>query len=301
MPFWKEPQSGTPEALGNGAGFSTKEQRAETTNGVEMEREPKPVPAYLLILCSILFCSGYFVLRFPNVPGADIVSYVFNAIIALPAFLGLRRQLGSARTAVALIAVSVFAYLIEGYGTVSGVPYGNFHYGDALGPRVFGVVPYLLPLSYVPLVIGAVGMFAGPKGWLRTVLPATLFLVLVDGVLDPGAAVLGFWTWPDGGFYYGVPLSNYGGWLLSGLIAVALLTWIGGSALQSSSVRPELLDSLIASLAFWCGVTVFAGLVVPAVLAAVLLLFVVRRRIHLVSFRNTEQSSPAAGWSHRTQ
>ncbi len=240
-----------------------------------------PVPVYLLILCGVLFCSGYFVLRFPDVPGAAAASYVFNLIIALPAMIGLYRQVGGARAAAAIVGVSVFAYLIEGFGTLTGVPYGEFHYGDALGPKVFGIVPYLLPLSYVPLVIGSVAMFTAVRGALARVALATLFLVLVDGVLDPGAAVLGFWIWPDGGVYYGVPLSNYGGWLVSGAVAVVLLLMFAGKPLLDRPLRPELLDSLIASLTFWCGVLAFSGLVFPAVLAAVLIAAAVRRRVRL--------------------
>src|SRR3712207_8856509 len=30
------------------------------------------------------------------------------------------------------------------------------YYGDSLGPKALGLVPYLLPISYIPLVIGAV-------------------------------------------------------------------------------------------------------------------------------------------------
>ncbi len=248
------------------------------------------LPKYLVVLCVILFCSGYFVLRFPDVPGTSVASYGFNFLIALPSLIGLSWQLGYKRAIIGIVSVALFAYLIEGFGTVTGVPYGNFEYGTALGPKVFGIVPYLLPLSYVPLVIGSVGMFAASSRRLRGILWATLFLVVIDGVLDPGAATLGFWTWPGGGIYYGIPLTNYGGWLISGLVSITLLTLIGGKALTNRSCRPELLDSLIASLAFWLGVSVFSGLVVPAVLAVLLIVVTVRRRIQLK--KNTGPTLP---------
>lgn len=245
------------------------------------KKPSRGLPRYLLVLCVILFCSGYFVLQFPDVPGTSVASYGFNLIIALPSIIGLSWQLGYKRALIGIVVISLFAYLIEGFGTVTGVPYGDFDYGNALGPKIFGIVPYLLPLSYVPLVIGSVGMFAIDRSRLRGIFSATLFLVLLDGVLDPGAATLGFWMWPDGGIYYGIPLSNYGGWLISGLVSVILLTLIGGRTLVTRHCRPELLDSMIASLAFWFGVTVFSGLVLPAVLAAVLLVVAVRRRMQL--------------------
>ncbi|MBG6216332.1 putative membrane protein [Arthrobacter sp. CAN_A6] len=242
----------------------------------------RPVPRILIAACVFLFLSGFFVVEFPDVPGASVGSYVFNVLIALPAFVALRQQLGAAPAVLALVAVSLFGYLIEGFGVATGLPYGEFYYGDPLGPKAFDLVPFLLPLSYVPLVIGTVAVFAGPGSTLRRIIASALLLVAVDGVLDPGAVSLGFWVWPDGGPYYGVPLSNYGGWLISGLLASAILTAVGGARFGTSPIRPGLLDSLILSLSLWLGVTVFSGLVFPAVLAAALLVFLVGRRAQLV-------------------
>jgi putative membrane protein len=242
---------------------------------------PRSFPRLLIASCAFLFVSGYFVVRFPDVEGASYASYGFNLLIALPAFVALVRQFGAARGAAALVAVSVFGYLIEGFGVATGVPYGDFHYGDPLGPTILGLVPYLLPLSYVPLVIGAVAAVSGTGTALRRIVLGGLLLVVIDGVLDPGAVALGFWIWEGGGPYYGVPLSNYGGWLLSGLIASALVTWIGGRRLTDRALRPGLLDSLLVSMFLWLGVCIFSELVFPAVLAAGLIVLLVRRRLQL--------------------
>ncbi|MFJ6001486.1 carotenoid biosynthesis protein [Arthrobacter sp. NPDC092385] len=243
-------------------------------------------PRLLVASCVFLFISGYFVVRFPDVEGASYASYGFNLLIALPAFIALVRQFGAARGAAALVAVSVFGYLIEGFGVATGVPYGEFYYGEPLGPTILGLVPYLLPLSYVPLVIGAVAVVSGTGTALRRIVLGGLLLVVIDGVLDPGAVALGFWIWPGGGPYYGVPLSNYGGWLISGLIASALVTWIGGRRLTHEALRPGLLDSLLVSMFLWLGVCVFSGLVFPAVLAAALIVLLVRRRLQLTRAAN---------------
>ncbi|WP_394248045.1 carotenoid biosynthesis protein [Arthrobacter pityocampae] len=250
-------------------------------------------PRLLIASCAFLFVSGYFVVRFPDVEGASYASYGFNLLIALPAFIALVRQFGAARGAAALAAVSVFGYLIEGFGVATGMPYGEFYYGDPLGPTILGLVPYLLPLSYVPLVIGAVAVVSGGGSALRRILLGGLLLVVIDGVLDPGAVSLGFWIWPGGGPYYGVPLSNYGGWLISGLVASALVTWIGGRRLTDVPLRPGLLDSLLVSMFLWLGVCVFSGLVFPAVLAVALIVLVARRRLQLT--RAAASDVPATG------
>lgn len=254
-------------------------------------------PRLLVVACAFLFVSGYFVVRFPDVEGAEYASYGFNLLIALPAFVALVHQFGAARGAATLVAVSVFGYLIEGFGVATGVPYGEFYYGSAMGPTILGLVPYLLPLSYVPLVIGAVAMVSGAGSPLRRILLGGLLLVVIDGVLDPGAVALGFWIWPGGGPYYGVPLSNYGGWLISGLIASALVTLIGGRRLADQPLRPGLLDSLLVSMFLWLGVCIFSGLAFPAVLAAVLIAGIVRRRLQLTRSIAAPQASGAPAHS----
>src|SRR5215210_1828797 len=173
------------------------------------------VPRLLLAACALFFCAAYFTTRFPDVPGADIGSFISTFLIALPSFFALWRFLGRKDALVSLLALSAFGYAIETTGVATGFPYGPFYYGDSLGPKVAGLVPYLLPLSWAPLVLGAVAATA-PEGKavprrrrVLWILSAAILLTLVDGVLDPGAASLGFWVWPEGGSYYGVPVSNY--------------------------------------------------------------------------------------------
>jgi len=214
---------------------------------------------------------AYFAARFTDFPGAWAGSYVSTALIALPSFAALWRYAGPRRAAVSLVALGLFGFAIETIGTVTGFPYGPFFYGDSLGPKLAGHVPYILPVSYLPLVIGAVAACVParlPASAARTVLwvaASALLLTLLDGVLDPGAAALGFWVWPDGGAYYGVPLTNYAGWVLSGLLACGLLVALGG---WRGPPPGGLLDSALLALAFWCGVAVFEALWFPALLGA---------------------------------
>jgi putative membrane protein len=162
-----------------------------------------------------------------------------------------------------------------------------------MGQKALGLVPYLLPISYAPLVIGAVAAAwkdsLGLNHRLLLILRSSLLLAMMDGVLDPGAASLGFWVWPEGGAYYGVPLSNYAGWLLSGALAAALLLSVGR---WRTAPPPGLLDSAVLALAFWTGVGAFSGLIVPALLGAALLAYLLHRRVLL---RAHSKAAPGAG------
>lgn len=247
-------------------------------------------PRPLILASALFFGIAFFAIRFPETPGAG--SYVSTFLIALPSFVALFGYLGPRRAALSLLALSAFGYAIEAIGVVTGLPYGSFYYGDALGGRLLGLVPYLLPISYTPLVIGAVA-----ASWNDSlvnhrvffIFRAALLLVLMDGVLDPGATFLGFWIWPEGGAYYGVPLSNYAGWLLSGALAAALLLAVGR---WRTAPLPGLLDGAILALAFWTGVAVFSALIVPALLGAALFAHLLHRRSRL---RLVAKAAPGAG------
>lgn len=233
-------------------------------------------PKALVLASAFFFVAAYFASRFPDVPGASAGSYISTIAIAAPSFVALIFYFGVGRGVRAIFLLGVFGYAIEAFGVVTGLPYGEFFYGDSLGGKLFGVVPYLLPVSYVPLVIGAVAASWRPDGSrLFFVLRSALLLTLIDGVLDPGAVALGFWVWPDGGIYYGVPASNYFGWILTSILVAALLVRLGG---WRSVPHPGLVDSAVVGLSFWVGVSVFAGMVFPAVLGAALLVYLLHRR-----------------------
>jgi putative membrane protein len=239
----------------------------------------RATPRPLILVSSLFFAAAYFATRFPDAPGAEAGSYVSALIMALPSFVALFGYLGARRAALSLLALAAFGYVVEAVGVVTGFPYGSFHYGDALGGRILGLVPYLLPISYAPLVIGAVAASWRSEIQNRAlwILRSALLLTLIDGVLDPGAAALGFWVWPEGGAYYGVPPSNYAGWLLSSTLAAALLLAAGK---WRTAPPPGLLDSTIIALAFWIGVSLFSGLAFPALLGSALFAFLLHRRAH---------------------
>ncbi len=232
--------------------------------------------------CVVFAVAGFFAVRFPDTPGTTAGSLVSTAAIALPALLAFVRRFGARRAIPTLVALSLLGFAVELIGVASGFPYGEFAYSEKLGPRIGGLVPWILPLSWAPLVLAAVAATEpGPRPTsARRMITwwwaAALLLVAFDGVLDPGAAQLGLWVWPTGGPYYGVPLSNYAGWLLSSLAATALVVRLAPWTLTKRCAA--IMDSALISLAFWSAVATVAGLVVPAVLGVALFALLIWRR-----------------------
>jgi putative membrane protein len=178
------------------------------------------------------------------------------------------------RATVALGALVAYSYGIEFVGVHTGVPYGEFFYGVDLGPTAWGV-PLGLPIFFIPLVMNAYllvvlllgGQAASRPFRLTTVIAAVLAM---DLVLDPGAVALGFWAYPGGGAYYGVPLSNYAGWVLSATVAVvALDVAFDRRELLDRLGRTEfMLDDLVSFVILWGAINAWFGNWVPVAVAA---------------------------------
>ncbi len=181
------------------------------------------------------------------------------------------------RRAVAGVSgLALYAYAIEYTGVKTGWPYGEFHYGVDLGPTVEGI-PLGLPIFFLPLVMNSYLLcllLLGERAENALVRPLTVVLAVLamDVVLDPGAVALGFWVYPgvspDGGFY-GVPLTNYAGWVLSATVAVVTLDWaFDRHALLARLSRCEfMLDDLVSFVILWGSVNLVFGNYVPAAVA----------------------------------
>lgn len=186
------------------------------------------------------------------------------------------------RRAVGWIVVLVaYTYAIELFGVATGWPYGAFEYTVSLGPMLGGV-PLALPVFFIPLVVNAyllclllLGSRAS-NGWLRlaTVIAA---VVAMDVVLDPGAVALGFWSF-GGGAFFGVPLSNYAGWVLSATVAVVTLDRAFAGTTLGDRLRDceFMLDDMVSFVILWGGINLWYGNLLPAAVAVAFGLGLVR-------------------------
>lgn len=198
------------------------------------------------------------------------------AVMRLPLIAGLL-PLTDRKAAVAVLALVAYAFAIEFVGVATGWPYGHFEYLIDLGPMLAGSVPLGLPVFFLPLVVNSyllVLLLFGRHTRRAVVrLPAVAAAVVwMDVVLDPGAVALGFWAYDAAGAYYGVPLSNYLGWVLSATVSVAVLDWgFDRAALRDRLTQcPFFLDDLVSFVLLWGAVNLAFGQLVPALAAGLL-------------------------------
>jgi uncharacterized membrane protein len=105
--------------------------------------------------------------------------------------------------------VLLTGFLVEVVGIHTGLLFGHYRYGQALGPKLWEV-PLLIAGNWLLLVYatGSLVQALPAPGWARALAAAAL-MVGLDLLIEPVAAVLDFWTWEG----YRIPASNYWGWL----------------------------------------------------------------------------------------
>jgi putative membrane protein len=154
-------------------------------------------------------------------------------------------QLGLKRITAFTILAYFIAFISEYTSTRIGIPYGFYHYtGETHGKELFiSNVPFMDSLSYsflgyfsyslALLIVSPVTRkgwkfeLSHPPWYSKKVLFLTAILfVLQDVLIDPVSLRGSKWFlgqiyyYPEKGIYFGVPLSNFLGWLLVGLAII---------------------------------------------------------------------------------
>ncbi len=131
--------------------------------------------------------------------------------------------------ALALFVIcTAITFVMENLGVATGFPFGHYH---------FEVAPGLPHVGAIPLVVGPLWFGMGYFSWMvagilllrgadaRTLdrldviaLPVIAAFVMTqwDLILEPPSTTVSkAWIWHDGGAFFGVPASNFLGWLLT--------------------------------------------------------------------------------------
>jgi putative membrane protein len=142
-------------------------------------------------------------------------------------------DLGWRRTLLFAAWVWPLAWLAEFSSTRIGVPFGLYHYtGATRGQELFVAnVPFMDSLSFTFLAYAAFCLARAALAGRRVPAPllaliAGVLMMLLDLVIDPMAVRGDRWFlgrifyYPHGGVYFGVPLSNFVGWMVVGAMGV---------------------------------------------------------------------------------
>ncbi len=173
--------------------------------------------------------------------------YVF-VFFAVYLFVAVTRM-GWHRTMVFSVIAYAVAFTAEFSSTRNGIPFGLYHYIDATRDRELWIsnVPFWDSLSFTflcylgwrlgvllhaPMLVGrddvrVIDSREIATSW-RACLTGALLMTWLDVVIDPLTVHGDRWFlgrmyyYPDGGIYFGVPLSNFVGWFVVGVTTTRL-------------------------------------------------------------------------------
>lgn len=137
--------------------------------------------------------------------------------------------------ALVLVAVPLLGGLaLEIVGVETGAPFGRYHYNEEMGWKILGLVPAVVPIAwfvltyntyvFADILFGAAFQRRAISGATRGIVVLQTLGVSILGAMAMTAWDLGMedqmvdrngWHWPDGGWYFGVPLHNFIGWLFA--------------------------------------------------------------------------------------
>jgi putative membrane protein len=189
---------------------------------------------------------------------------------ALAVAIILARAWGIGRALAVFGVVVALGWAVEALGHTTGFPFGSYDYTPLLQPQLAGV-PLLIPLAWMMMMPPAWAVahvitrrIAGRRRLVAFVGVSMLAFTAWDLFLDPQMVGWNLWAWEDtAGFtYFGIPWSNYAGWLFaSATITLAALPLMH---LERLPVVPLLLVYAFTLALEFIGLLVFWGLPGPA-------------------------------------
>ena len=132
--------------------------------------------------------------------------------------LGLYHTYYSRKNIVFFLLVFLLAYSIEVIGVKTGLIFGNYHYGKALGVKIFET-PILIGVNWLFLTYAGTSILKSLK--LKPVfiiLFTPLLIVIYDIILEQIAPKIQMWYWDN----VSVPVKNFFAWYFIGMILVFL-------------------------------------------------------------------------------
>jgi len=192
----------------------------DTHIGGRPSRSAREIALWLIIACILAAGIGW---SWSPTPFAQALAALFIgcALVHAGAFYGPRQALVLFTLCIAI------TFAMENLGAATGFPFGNYHFVVDSGlPRV-GTIPVIVgPLwfgaGYFSWIVasilldGAARRLGRPFDFIALPVVAALVMTQWDLVMDRSESTIAkAWIWHNGGADFGVPLTNYLGWLLT--------------------------------------------------------------------------------------
>ncbi|MBB6609633.1 carotenoid biosynthesis protein [Pontibacter sp. Tf4] len=161
-----------------------------------------------LVVLVIFHAVGFWGLQFSGKPVYFQELTPLNLILTNILLFSLHRHWNLTFIVFAFV-VTIVGFLAEVLGVHTGLLFGNYSYGNALGTKLWQV-PLLIGLNWLLLIYstGTITNRLNQPIVVKALAGASLML-LYDFFMEPVAMQYDFWDWKNSH----VPFSNYLGWL----------------------------------------------------------------------------------------
>jgi uncharacterized membrane protein len=179
---------------------------------------------------------------------------------AVAGFCFLARCIGTVRASVVFVVSFALALASELSGTATGFPFGAYGYSDLLGYKIAGLVPFNIPTSWFYMLVASLAICGrllpatndGRSKWWWALVGGAV-LTAWDVSMDPAMVKTSHWLWrvPDLSsrsafeqfigtpFFFGMPLTNWLGWLLTGILVARVMLAIVPPSVWAVTVSPS--------------------------------------------------------------
>lgn len=143
----------------------------------------------------------------------------FNLLLTLGIFFFANSNIDK-KMILSFLITFIIGYGVEVAGVHTGVLFGIYHYGSALGIKLLDV-PLLIGVNWFLLAIASRGIVEkiSKKRYVHIVL-AALLMVFLDILIEPVAIQLDFWSWENNI----IPMQNFVMWFLTAFIIQLILS-----------------------------------------------------------------------------
>jgi putative membrane protein len=215
----------------------------------------------------------------PRIPGGIGIKTLFMMLFSI---FHAAYVLGWRHTLLFFGITVAVSWSYEHVGVETGLIYGAYHYTDALGLKL-GHVPIIIPIAWFMMIYpsyiitnligsGRQMMTRDKKNnnnpitlvqilWLSFL--SAVIMTAWDLVVDPylSGPTERAWIWEDGGQYFGVPLHNFGGWLLTTFTIYFIFRLLSERKFQMHPSRRPLTTSIILLPLISYGATMIANII----------------------------------------
>ena len=151
-------------------------------------------------------------------------------------------------------------------GTSTGYPFGAYSYSDRLGFKIAGLVPFNIPTSWFYMLVASLAICGrllparddGKSKWWWA-LVAGVVLTAWDVSMDPAMVKTVHWIWHvqdlsqqsafsqfiGTPFFFGMPLTNWLGWLLTGVLVARVMLMVVPPSIWAIKVSPHKLPLVL--------------------------------------------------------